>query len=66
MVSETPIGGLISNSGLSPTAPIGVKKHPTDKTCVVFMCRRVPTNWVSGRTLLQPSTLPDFLVGRTR
>ena len=36
------------NSDLSPAAPL------TEKTCVVSTRRRVPTNWVSGRTL-QPS-----------
>ena len=56
---------------LSPAAPQGGMEPPTDKTCVVSMRRRVPTNWVSGRTL-QPSIesvvansfVPsDFLVG---
>ena len=58
------------NSDLSPAAPHGGRKPPTDKTRVVFTCRRIPTNWVSGRTL-QPyiesvvanSFVPsDFLV----
>ena len=44
----------MSNSGLSPAAPQGGSVPPTDKTCVVLTHRRVPTNWVSGRTL-QPS-----------
>ena len=44
----------MSNSDLSPAAPIGGGEPPTDKTRVVSMRRRVPTNWVSGRTL-QPS-----------
>ena len=48
------------------------KEAPTDKTCVVSMIMRVPTNLVSSRTL-QPSTEPiiqgfsvplDFLVER--
>ena len=42
------------NSDLSPAAPQGGREPPTDKTCVASTCRRVPTNWVSGRTL-QPS-----------
>ena len=42
------------NSDLSPAAPQGGRKPPTDKTRVVSTRRRVPTNWVSGRTL-QPS-----------
>ena len=41
----------MSNSDLSPAAPQGGRKPPTDKTCVVSTRRRVPTNWVSGRTL---------------
>ena len=39
------------NSDLSPAAPQGGREPPTDKTCVVSTLRRVPTNWVSGRTL---------------
>ena len=42
------------NSDLSPAAPKGGREPPTEKTCVVSMCRWGPTNWVSGRTL-QPS-----------
>ena len=42
------------NSDLSPAAPQGGREPPTDKTRVVSTRRRVPTNWVSGRTL-QPS-----------
>ena len=42
------------DSDLSPAAPQGGREPPTDKTCVVFTRRRVPTNLVSGRTL-QPS-----------
>ena len=42
------------NSDLSPAAPKGERKPPTDKIRVVSTRRRVPTNWVSGRTL-QPS-----------
>ena len=34
---------------------VGGRLPPTDKTGVVSTRRRVPTNWVSGRTL-QPST----------
>ena len=41
-------------SDLSPAAPQGGRLPPTYKTCVVSTRRRVPTNWVSGRTL-QPS-----------
>ena len=57
-------------SDLSPAAPHGGRLPPTDKTRVVSTRRRVPTNWVSGRTL-QPyiesvvanSFVPsDFLV----
>ena len=43
------------NSDLSLAAPQGGRAPPTDKIRVVSMRRRVPTNWVSGRTL-QPST----------
>ena len=62
----------MSNSGLSPTAPIGRMDPATYKTHVVSTRRRVSTNWVSSRTL-QPSTesvvanfsVPsDFLLGR--
>ena len=42
------------NSDLSPTASHGGSKPPTHKTRVVSTHRRVPTNWVSDRTL-QPS-----------
>ena len=42
------------NSDQSPAAPQGGRETPTDKTRVVSTRRRVPTNWVSGRTL-QPS-----------
>ena len=42
------------SSDLSPEAPQGGREPPTDKTRVASMCRRVPTNLVSGRTL-QPS-----------
>ena len=57
-------------SELTPAAPQGGRKPPTDKTCAVSTCRRVPTNWVSGRTLQQSiesvitnSFVPsDFLV----
>ena len=48
----------MSNSGLSPAAPIGAREPPTDKTYVVSMLRQVQTNWVSGRAL-QPSTEPN-------
>ena len=44
----------MSNSDLSPAAQQGGRLLPTDKTRVVSTRRRVPTNWVSGRTL-QPS-----------
>ena len=59
------------NSDLSPAAPQGGREPLTDKTLVVSMRRRVPTNCVSGRTF-QPSIesvvansfVPsDFLVG---
>ena len=43
------------NSNLSTAAPQGGREPPADKTHVVSTRRRVPTNWVSGRTL-QPST----------
>ena len=42
------------NSDLSPAAPQGGRLPPTDKTRVMSTRRRVPTNWVSDRTL-QPS-----------
>ena len=42
------------NSDLSPAAPQGGKEPPTDKTHVVSTRRRVPTNWVTGRTLQPP------------
>ena len=42
------------NSDLSPAAPQGGRKPPTDKTRVVSTRWQVPTNWFSGRTL-QPS-----------
>ena len=56
-------------SDLSPAAPQWGRLPPTDKTRVVSTRRRVPTNWVSDRTLL-PSiesvassfVPPDFLV----
>ena len=59
------------NSDLTLAAPQGGREPPTYKTHVVSTRRRVPTNWVSGRTL-QPLTesvaansfVPtDFLVG---
>ena len=53
-MSGAPKGGLMFNSDLSPAAPQGRREPPTDKTRVVSTRRRVPTNWVSGRTL-QPS-----------
>ena len=63
-------GSCLSNSGLSPTAPIGGREFPTNEIRVVSTRRRFSTNWVSGR-MLQPSTEPvitnfhvpsDFLV----
>ena len=42
------------NSDLPPAALQGGREPPIDKTRVVSMRRRVPTNLVSGRTL-QPS-----------
>ena len=42
------------NSDLSPAALQGGRLPPTDKTHEVSTRRRVPTNWVSDRTL-QPS-----------
>ena len=42
------------NSDLPPAAPQGGKGTPTNKTRVVSTRMRVPTNWLSGRTL-QPS-----------
>ena len=45
----------MSNYGLSPVAPQGGMEFPLgEKIRVVFTRRRVPTNWVSGRTM-QPS-----------
>ena len=41
-------------SDLSPAAPQGGRESPTYIARVVYTRRRVPTNWVSGRTL-QPS-----------
>ena len=42
------------NYDLSSAAPQGGREPPTDKARVVSTRRRVPTNWVSDRTL-QPS-----------
>ena len=42
------------NSDLSPAAPHGGRLPHTDNTRVMSMRKRVPTNWVSGRTF-QPS-----------
>ena len=42
------------NSDLSPADPQGGRQPNIDKNRVVSTRRRVPTNWVSGRTL-QPS-----------
>ena len=53
-MSGAPKGGLTLNSDLSPAAPQGGREPPTYKARVVSTRRRVPTNWVSGRTL-QPS-----------
>ena len=39
------------NSDLSPAAPQGGREPLTEKTRVVSTRRRVPTNWVSDRTL---------------
>ena len=50
-MSGAPKGGLMLNSDLSPTAPQRGWDPPTDETRVVPTRRRVPTNWVSGRTL---------------
>ena len=44
--SDAPKDGLMSNSGLSPAAPVAGRKLPTDKTCVVSTRRLFPTNWV--------------------
>ena len=60
----------MTNSGLSPAAAIGGMKPPTNKTRVVFTCRQVMTNLVSGRTLQSSTELvvanisapSDFLV----
>ena len=52
--SGAPKCGLMLNSDLSPAAPRGGREPPSDEICVVSTRRRVPTNWVSGRTL-QPS-----------
>ena len=53
-MSGAPKGGLMLISDLPQAAPQGGRELSTDKTRVVFTRRRVPTNWVSGRTL-QPS-----------
>ena len=53
IMSGAPKGGLMSNSDLSGSFPRG-KGTPADKARLVSTLRRVPTNWVSGRTL-QPS-----------
>ena len=55
--SEAYKGGLMSNSGLSQAVPKGGMEPPTDETHLVSTCRRVPINWVSGRTL-RTSTEP--------
>ena len=47
----------MSNSSITPAAPLEGRKPPTDKTRVVSTRRRVPTNWVSGR-IRQPSIEP--------
>ena len=52
--SGAPKGGLMLNSNLSPAAPQGGREPLIHKARVVSTRRRVPTNWVSGRTL-QPS-----------
>ena len=39
------------DSDLSLAAPQGGREPPIYKTCVVSTRRRVPTNWVSERTL---------------
>ena len=52
--SGAPKGGLMLNSNLSLAATQGGRKPYTYKTCVVSTRRRVPANWVSGRTLNHP------------
>ena len=52
--SGAPKVGLMLNSDLSPAASQGGRELLTEKIRVVTTRRRVPTNWVSGRTL-QPS-----------
>ena len=60
----------MQNSDLFPAAPQGGREPPTSKTRVVSTRRRVPTNWVSGRTfqssiesVVASSFVPsDFLV----
>ena len=47
----------MSNSGLSPAAPIGVREPFADKTHVFSTCRRDPINRVYDR-MLQASTEP--------
>ena len=42
------------NSDLSLATPQAEREPPTYKTCLVSTRRRVPTNWISDRTL-QPS-----------
>ena len=44
----------MSNTGISPAAPKGGMESPTDKPHVMSTRRRIPTNWISSRTL-QPS-----------
>ena len=65
-ISGTPKGDLMLNSDLSPAAPQGGRLPPTNKTRVVSTRRRVPTNWVSGRTIgvvLRMSTLDTNVDG---
>ena len=56
-MSRTPKGGLMSISGLSPTAPMVGRKPSTYKTRVVPARRRVLKNSISGRAL-RPSNEP--------
>ena len=53
-MSGAPKSGLMLNSDLTPAAPQGGREPPADKARVVSTRSRVPTYWVSGRTL-QPS-----------
>ena len=46
-----PKDSLMSNSGVSPTAPLRGRNPPQIKTYVVSMCKPVLTNRISDRML---------------